>query len=149
MVSGTKIALSCMDNTMKYLIAVKGNVKQIVVNKMILPMYKNEVFTLLFALANYVMLVIKQMVDMSFLLCVVFCVIGTPIVIFFTVTTYLMFRGFVSTTIHGLTIAVFNMFFIAEQMTMFAYLAEAVFIAVLFWVAESLVGKLTGETLSN
>lgn len=149
MVSGTKIALSCMDNTMKYLIAVKGNVKQIVVNKMILPIYKNEAFTLLFALANYVLLAIKQMVDMSFLLCVVFCVIGTPIVIFFTVTTYLMFRGFARTTIHGLTIAVFNMFFIAEQMTMFAYLAEAVFIAVLFWVAESLTGKLTGEALSN
>lgn len=148
MVSGTKIALSCMNYTMKYLIAVKGNVKQIVINKMILPIYRNEIFILLFSLAAYAMLVVKQIADMSFLLRVVFCVIGTPIVILFIVTTYLIFRGFARTAIHVLTVAVFNMLFIAEQMTMLAYLAEAVFIAVLLLVAERLADKLTAETLS-
>ena len=149
MSSGNKIALSCMDRTMKYLVAVKGNVKQIVVNKIILPIYRNEVFTLLFALSAFVMLIIKQTADIFFLLRVVLCVIGTPIVIFFTVTTYLIIRGFARTTIHFFTIVVFNVIFIAEQMTTLAYLGEAVFIAVLFLISEILAGKLTGETLLN
>ena len=75
--------------------------------------------------------------------------IGTPIMIFFTVTTYLIIRGFARTAVHFLTIAVFNAIIIAEQMTTLAYLGEAVFIAVLFLISEILAGKLTGETLSK
>lgn len=86
-ISGNKIALSCMDKTTKYLIALKGNVKQIVINKMILPIRRNEVFTLLFSLSTFVILIIKQTADISFLLRIALCLIGTPIVIFFIVTT--------------------------------------------------------------
>jgi len=149
MISGTRTALSCMDGSTKSLIALKGNVKQVIVNKIILPVYRNEVFTLLFALSAFVMLLIKQTVDIFFLLRVALCVIGTPIMIFFTVTTYLIIRGFARTAVHFLTIAVFNAIIIAEQMTTLAYLGEAVFIAVLFLISEILAGKLTGETLSK
>lgn len=148
-ISGNKIALSCMDKTTKYLIALKGNVKQIVINKMILPIRRNEVFTLLFSLSTFVILIIKQTADISFLLRVALCLIGTPIVIFFIVTTYLILHGFAKTVVPFFTIAVFNVFFITEQMTPLAYLGEAVFIAVLFFISEILAGKITGETLLN
>lgn len=144
---GIKIALSCMDNTLKHIIALKGDILHIIVNKMILPIYRNEVFILLFALATYVMLTVKHVVTISFFLRVAVCLIGIPIVVFFTVTTYLVLRGFTRTLIHIFTVAAFNVFFVAEQITMLTYLVETVFIVVLFLVSKMMVSKLAYETL--
>lgn len=145
--SGAKTAGSCIDYTTKHLIALKGNMKQIAVHKMILPVCRVEACVLLFSLVAYAMLVLKQIADIWLLLRIVFCIIGTPIMISFIVVTYLLFRGFTRTIINILTVSVFNMLFIAEDLTKLAYLAEAVVIFVLFLAVRSLIGKLTGETL--
>ena len=147
-VSGNRVALSCFDGSSKYLIAYKGNLASIVIHKLYYPLVRMEVFLAVYSIVAYIAMTIRHQNEPFLLMRSIFCMVATPEMLLFMVVVFLKLRGLGRTFVNILSVVIFNVLFIAEQMNPKMYLAELVFLALLLFIGVQLSKKLTGETLT-
>lgn len=147
-VSGNRIALSCFDGSSKYLVAIKGNLTPIVINKLYYPVIRMEAFLVLYSIVAYITMQIRYQNDPFLLMRSILCIIATPETLLFIVTVFLKLRGFGRMLVNVFTVVIFNTLFVAEQMNQKMYFTEVAFLPVLLLIGVKLAQKLTGETLT-
>lgn len=147
MISANQITLSCLDGTVKYMIAVKGSVRPLLSSKLYYVSARIERFILLYSLLMGVVMAIRRQMDIFFFIRSIFCVIGTPMTLLFIVMTSLRIRRGWGNFVNMILVIVFNVLFVAEQMYVNIYIAEIIFLVVLFLMGMNLFKKMTGEIL--
>lgn len=147
MISANQITLSCLDGTVKYMIAIKGSVRPLISSKLYYVSARIERFILLYFFLMGVVMAIRQQMDIFFFIRSILCVIGTPVTLLFIVMTSLKIRGGWESFVNMILVIIFNVLFVAEQMYVYIYVVEIIFLVVLFLMGLNLFKKLTGEIL--